>query len=157
MKRPLAALSVALPLLAAASAHAAVDRPYAVAMLQGFDKITARTSRFPVRIGESVAFGTLRITLEACFESPPEEAPESAAFLVVDAVDPGRPRTRVFSGWMFASSPSLSALEHPVYDVWVLDCEEPLEAARSRPAAPEGSGPEPPLELPAELLRPNSE
>ena len=106
---------------------AAVDRPHRVAILQGLDKVTARVSTFEARVGEMVRFGTLEITLRACFESPPVEPPESAAFLEIDAADPGRPRTRAFSGWMFASSPSISALEHPVYDVWVLDCIEPLE------------------------------
>ncbi len=130
MRRTALVLLLACGLLAAAApAAAAVDRPYRIAILQGLDKITARVSTFEAPVGEMVRFGTLEIVVRACFESPPVEPPESAAFLEIDAVDPGRERKRAFSGWMFASSPSISALEHPVYDVWVLDCIEPLEAA----------------------------
>ena len=68
-------------------------------------------------------FGTLSIRVRDCEKSPPEETPENAAFLEIDEVRPGEARTRLFSGWMFASSPAVSALEHPVYDVWVIDCK----------------------------------
>ncbi|GBD43250.1 hypothetical protein HRbin40_00719 [bacterium HR40] len=137
MTRPVALALVPLLFLSAASAvRAAAELPFAVVVLQGLDKITARTRHFRVRVGETSRFGTLEITAEACFETPPIEPPESAAFLRIDAVDPGRPRQRAFSGWMFASSPSLSALEHPVYDVWVVDCEEPLTAAATSSPSP---------------------
>ena len=70
-------------------------------------------------------FGTLTILVHACKKRPPEEPPESAAFLEIDEKRPGDTQTRrVFSGWMFASSPALSAMEHPVYDINVLDCIE---------------------------------
>ncbi len=147
-------------LLAPAPVGAAIEEPHAVVVLQGLDKITARISTFTARIGELVRFGTLEITARACYETPPVEPPESAAFLQIDAVDPGRPPERVFSGWMFASSPSLSALEHPVYDVWVLDCEEalPEEAASGDPAAgPAAAGEPASTPLPPDLLLlPNS-
>ena len=129
-----------------ATASAAVVEPYAVVVLQGLDKITARISTFTARVGEMVRFGTLEITARACYKSPPVEPPESAAFLEIEAVDPGRPAERVFSGWMFASSPSISALEHPVYDVWVLDCEEPLPPEARAP----GGSATPPGEAPAD-------
>ena len=74
------------------------------------------------RVGETVRFGTLEIIARACDKRPPEEPPESAAFLDVWELRRGEPPTSVFRGWMYASSPALSALEHPVYDVWVLDC-----------------------------------
>jgi hypothetical protein len=109
-------------LLAAATARAEVDQPRDVARLGTLDKVTARVSRMDVPVGRTRAFGTLEITAEACFEAPPTEPPESAAFLaVVDRV-PQAPAEEVFSGWMFASSPALSALEHAVFDVWVVDC-----------------------------------
>lgn len=92
------------------------------ATLRGLDKITARMRTFDAPLDRPVAFGRLTITLRACKERPPEEPPESAAFLEVDETPPGEETRRVFSGWMFASSPGLSALEHPVYDVWVLHC-----------------------------------
>jgi hypothetical protein len=94
-----------------------------VALLQGLDKITARVSKFEAPVGTPVRFGTLSIRVRDCEKHPPEEEPESAAFLEIDEVRPGEANLRVFSGWMFASSPALSALEHPVYDVNVLDCK----------------------------------
>ncbi len=104
------------------------------AVLQGLDKITARISTIKVAVGETVNFGSLQITLQACDKKPPEETPESAAFLqIVEQKQGEQPVTR-FSGWMFASSPAVSALEHPVYDVWVVDCEEPIERPDVAPA-----------------------
>ena len=97
--------------------------PTTVAVLQGLDKVTARISTFDAPIGQVVHFGTLEITAHACSKTPPEEAPEAAAFLEIWEAKPGEPRKEEFTGWMFASSPALSALEHPVYDVWVLDCK----------------------------------
>ncbi|HWK47407.1 MAG TPA: DUF2155 domain-containing protein [Stellaceae bacterium] len=95
-----------------------------VAMLQGLDKTTARATKFEASVGRAVRFGTLTITVRDCRKRPPEEQPETAAFLEISETKPGEPVPRqVFSGWMFASSPALSALEHPVYDVWVLDCK----------------------------------
>jgi hypothetical protein len=107
-----------------------------VAELQALDKITARTSELRLPIGTEVAFGTLRITARACLKTPPTEPPESAAFLEIRVADPGTATKTAFTGWMFASSPSLNALEHPVYDVWLLDCAEPLEPEPPPPATP---------------------
>lgn len=100
-----------------------IDKP--AAKLQGLDKITARTSTFTLAVGDTRTFGSLRITLRACRENPPVETPESAAFLEVVEVKPGEQEETAFSGWMFASSPALSAMEHPIYDVWVLSCGTP--------------------------------
>ena len=91
-------------------------------VLQALDKITARVSRITVPVGGTVTFGSLQITAKACDKHPPEETPESAAFLQVVEVKLGEAPVGRFSGWMFASSPALSAMEHPVYDLWVLDC-----------------------------------
>ncbi|MFP6710803.1 MAG: DUF2155 domain-containing protein [Rhodospirillales bacterium] len=95
---------------------------YATAVLQGLDKVTARVSTFTAPIGRTVKFGTLEIIARTCDKRPPEETPESAAFLDVWEVRPGEPAVSVYRGWMFASSPALAAMEHPVYDVWVVDC-----------------------------------
>ncbi len=93
------------------------------ALLRGLDKITARITTFESPLGEEVTFGTLRIIAQTCRKRPPEETPEVAVFLEIDEERPGESgRQPLFSGWMFASSPALSALEHPVYDVWVIDC-----------------------------------
>jgi hypothetical protein len=102
-----------------------------VAFLQGLDKITARVSKFDAPVDTVVRFGTLSIRVRDCETNPPEETPESAAFLEIDELRPGEARVRLFSGWMFASSPALSALEHPVYDVNLLDCRK---ASGSPPA-----------------------
>ena len=91
-------------------------------VMQGLDKVTARVSTFDAPVGKTVKFGSLEITPRTCRKHPPEETPESAAFLEIRDVKPGENPKLIFSGWMFASSPALSALEHPVYDVWVLDC-----------------------------------
>ncbi len=93
-----------------------------VAVLQALDKILGRISTFEAKVGEPTRFGTLYITVRACRTRPPEEPPESTAFLEIDDERPGEARQRVFTGWMFASSPAVSALEHPVYDVWVKSC-----------------------------------
>ncbi|MFQ5956094.1 MAG: DUF2155 domain-containing protein, partial [Kiloniellales bacterium] len=92
------------------------------AILQGLDKVTARISTFQAPVGQPVRFGTLRITVRTCYKRPPEETPESAAFMEVHEVRPNEAPAQMFVGWMFASSPALSAIEHAVYDVWVIDC-----------------------------------
>jgi hypothetical protein len=113
-----------------------------VAVLQGLDKTTARIATINAPIDQQVRYGNLLITARACLKHPPEELPESAAFLVIDELPPDAgPQTRperIFSGWMFASSPALSALENPVYDISVLDCKEAEAAApvvRGSPAS----------------------
>ena len=108
--------------------------PEPVALLQGLDKITARVSKFEAPVGAPVQFGTLAIRVRDCEKSPPEDTPESAAFVEIDETRTGE-RTRVFSGWTFASSPALSALEHPVYDVILLDCR----AANGSPRTASGN------------------
>jgi hypothetical protein len=97
-----------------------------VAVLQGLDKTTARVTTVEAPLDRSVKFGTLVITARACVKKPPEEPPSTAAFLQIDEArsqSQGAAMERLFSGWMFAQSPALSALEHPVYDVTVLDCK----------------------------------
>ena len=93
-----------------------------IVVLQGLDKVTARVHTFEAPLNSIIRFGTLEIIARHCDKRPPEETPESAAFLDILEVRQGEPTQSLFRGWMFASSPALSALEHPVYDVWVLDC-----------------------------------
>jgi hypothetical protein len=92
------------------------------AILQGLDMVTARISTFEAPVGVTVRFGTLEIVARDCRKRPPEEPPEIFVFLEIDEMRRGENSKRLFSGWMFASSPALSALEHPVYDVWAVDC-----------------------------------
>ena len=95
-----------------------------IAVLQGLDKVTARVSTFNAPIDATIKFGTLEIIVRKCDKRSPEETPESAAFIDVWEVRPGELTMSVYRGWMFASSPALAAMEHPVYDVWVLDCKK---------------------------------
>ena len=119
-----AGLTVGAMLLCAISpAHASWING-TVAQLQALDKITARISTLSAPIGEPIRFGTLEIVIQRCAFRPPEEPPQNVAFLEItdrghDETAPGR---QVFSGWMFSSSPAVSAVEHPVYDVTLLDC-----------------------------------
>ena len=94
-----------------------------VAVLQGLDKVTARVVTLDVTIGDTMSFGSLRIAARTCRKASPVEPPESAAFLEIQEARPDEAVEPLFSGWMFASSPALSALEHPVYDIWVIDCK----------------------------------
>lgn len=91
-------------------------------VLQGLDKVTARVTTIEAPLNTPVHFGTLEITAKRCYKRPPEESPESAAYLEIREVRQDEAPKQLFVGWMFASSPALSALEHPVYDVWVKDC-----------------------------------
>lgn len=109
------------------------------AVLQGLDKITARISTFEAPVDRPARFGSLEITVRRCNKAPPEEPPEAAAFLEVVDVRPDSPEVLLFSGWMFASSPAVSALEHPVYDVWVIDCK-PDTPPEEAPSEESGTG-----------------
>lgn len=121
-------LSTLAALLAVASmpAMAVTYEDYGTAVLQGLDKVTGRVERFEVPVGGNAPFGKLYVTARACKKTPPEELPESVAFLEIEEIKPGEKGKMWFSGWMFASNPSLAALEHPVYDIGVVDCKKPL-------------------------------
>ncbi|USG59481.1 DUF2155 domain-containing protein [Sneathiella marina] len=93
-----------------------------IVVLRALDKVTARTLDLYVPIDEMAEFGSLSIHPRKCLKRPPEEPPETSTFLVITEVNEGVDPIRLFSGWMFASSPAINALEHPVYDVWVIDC-----------------------------------
>ena len=116
-----------------------------VAVLQGLDKVTARISPVRAPLDAPTHFGTLEIIARSCRETPPTEPPESAAFLEIrelpPASDPDEPPTELFSGWMFASGPAVSGLEHPVYDVWVVDCEAPIAPPQDDQGATDSTPP----------------
>jgi hypothetical protein len=92
------------------------------AVMQGLDKVAARVSRFEAPVGHPMHFGKLLVLVRDCERSAPEDRPENAAFVEVYEERPGAVKERLFGGWMFSSSPALSALEHPVYDVTLLEC-----------------------------------
>lgn len=99
-------------------------------ILRALDKVTATTKDYTVQVGDKLNYGSLTVNVRHCEKRPPEDIPETYAFLQIDdkKLD-GKGKTgeieRVFSGWMLASKPAVSALEHGVYDVWVLDCDVP--------------------------------
>jgi hypothetical protein len=93
-----------------------------VVELQGLDKVTARTRRFMAPVGEATKFGTLEITVGDCLVNTPDAPPESVAYLTIVDNKPAQAPEKLFAGWMFASAPSLSVLDHAVYDIRVLSC-----------------------------------
>ena len=97
-----------------------------IVVLRALDKITARVKTLRIRLGETAVFGKLHITPLFCRKSKPEDPPEVTVFISISEVIPGKNDTQsIFSGWMFASNPSVSALSHPVYDIWVKSCVTP--------------------------------
>jgi hypothetical protein len=93
------------------------------AVFTGLDKITGRTIAFEAAAGETVQFGTLQITECACYTHPATEAPQTETFVQVDEVTADKQYRRIFSGWIFAASPGLHGIEHPIYDIWLTDCQ----------------------------------
>lgn len=108
------------------------------AVFAGLDKITGRIIKFDVAIGETVQFGALRVKPDACYTRPATEAANTDAFVEVDEITLQNEVKRIFSGWMFAASPGLHGVEHPVYDIWLTDCKEPQStvATQTEPAKP---------------------
>lgn len=96
--------------------------PQSVAVLRGLDKTTARVSEMSVQVGRPFRFGALEVVVRACMARPPEEPPEHTAFLDIVEINAAGQKSDVFKGWVFASTPALNAVEHPVYDVWLIRC-----------------------------------
>ena len=100
---------------------ARIDNP--VAVFSGLDKITGRITTFDVYVNETVQFGALQVTPKACYSRDQTEAQKIDGFVEVDEITLDRKIRRIFTGWMFADSPGLNAVEHPIYDVWLKDCK----------------------------------
>jgi hypothetical protein len=126
---------LAAMIVAAPSARAErISNP--VAEFAGIDKITGRISTFDVYIDETVQFGALQVTPRVCYSRPNTEEPKTDSFVEVDEITLDRKIRRIFTGWMFAQSPGLNAVEHAVYDVWLKDCKQksdvpPPEASKA--------------------------
>jgi hypothetical protein len=143
------------------------------AVFSGLDKITGRTITFDAAIGETVQFGALQVTPRACYTRPPTEATNTDAFVEVDEVTLQGEIKRIFTGWMFASSPGLHAVEHPIYDVWLTDCASPSTGSvaqttaqpgataagtpPSTPSRPRPPAPRQPVKLPAAAPAPDTD
>lgn len=100
-----------------------------VAVFSGIDKITGRIITFDVYVDETVQFGALQVTPKVCYTRPETEAPKTTTFVEVDEITLDKKIRRIFSGWMFADSPGLNAVEHPIYDIWLKDCKMDSEVA----------------------------
>ncbi|HEV2957844.1 MAG TPA: DUF2155 domain-containing protein [Xanthobacteraceae bacterium] len=109
------------------------------AVFAGLDKITGRITTFDAAVNETVEFGALRVTPRACYTRPPTEPQNTDGFLEVDEITLQGETRRIFTGWMFAASPGLHGVEHPIYDVWLTDCKggDPTTVAGAKPPEPE--------------------
>ena len=117
------------------------------ASFSGLDKITGRIINFDEDIGETVQFGALRVKTDACYTRPATEAANTDAFVEVDEITLQGEVKRIFSGWMFAASPGLHAVEHPIYDIWLTDCKGPqTTVVTAQPEAPKPPPPPPPAQ-----------
>ncbi|MEM8833406.1 MAG: DUF2155 domain-containing protein, partial [Pseudomonadota bacterium] len=106
---------------------------YPEVRIRALDKSTARTKTMRVKVGDTVEFGSLFIKPQACRKSDPLSKPENASFIQVWEIPLGKTKSEwIFSGWMFSSSPAVSAMDHAVYDVWVLECIDPNKQAVER-------------------------
>src|SRR5205807_2175141 len=121
------------------------------ASFSGLDKITGRIINFDEDIGETVQFGALRVKTDACYTRPATEAANTDAFVEVDEITLQGEVKRIFSGWMYAASPGLHGVEHPIYDIWLTDCKAPDQTVVSAQPDPPKSPAQPP---PAAQKRP---
>ncbi len=118
------------------SAPASQKIPNGQATFSGLDKITGRIINFDVALGETVQFGALQVVPRVCYTRPPTEAAATDGFIEVSEVTLQGEVRRIFAGWMFAASPGLNAVEHPIYDVWLTDCKQPLVKVAEDPSNP---------------------
>jgi hypothetical protein len=119
---PAAAEEVTPATTAPQVATAPIPPEHAVLELRALDKITGKASAIFAPLNDPVHFATLTITARTCYSTPPSETPETSAFLQIQDHRPDKPAREVFSGWMYASSPGLNGMQHPLYDVWVIKC-----------------------------------
>src|SRR5437762_3530573 len=116
------------------------------ASFSGLDKVTGRIINFDEDIGETVQFGALRVKTDACYTRPATEAANTDAFVEVDEITLQGEVKRIFSGWMFAASPGLHGVEHPIYDIWLTDCKVPDATVVSAAPEPAKTPPPPPVQ-----------
>jgi len=120
------------------------------ALFSGLDKITGRIISFDVAVGETVQFGALQVTPRTCFTRPTTETQNTDAFIEVEEVTLQGEVRRIFTGWVFAASPGLHAVEHPIYDIWLTDCKSPIVVAEPVAPAPTPAAAPPPRNPPAQ-------
>jgi hypothetical protein len=121
-----------------------------IAAFSGLDKITGRITNFDVYIDETVQFGALQITPRVCYTRPPTETQRTSVFLEVDQVSLKGGTQRIFTGWMFADSPALNAIDHSVYDIWLVDCRQQSDVPPPDTGASSSEAPASSSEAPAQ-------
>ena len=136
----------------AASAQNRVENP--IAEFAGLDKITGRIIKFEVKLNETVQFGALQVTPRACFTRAVTDQPQTTGFVEVEEITLKNEVKRIFSGWMFAASPGLNAVEHAIYDVWLTDCKGTVIALPAPGVQPGYQGDVEPSAAPAGLSPP---
>lgn len=139
-----------LALIGAAPAAFADKIKNPTALFAGLDKITGRIIAFEAAVDETVQFGSLQLTARVCYSRPDYENPQTTTFVEVEEVTSDNQFKRLFSGWMFAASPGLNAIDHAVYDIWLTDCRGGTEIIKTPPELDEE---DPPL-LTAEQKKP---
>ena len=112
-----------------------------VAVFAALDKVTARISKLEAPLGESVKFGSLKLTPKVCYSRPATEQPKTSTFVEVDETMLSGQEKRLFAGWMFAESPGLHAVEHPVFDIWLTECKQPLKPLPQAASVKPGQAP----------------
>src|SRR6202047_3520153 len=127
------------------------------ASFSGLDKITGRIINFDEDIGETVQFGALRVKTDACYTRPATEAANTDAFVEVDEITLQGEVKRIFSGWMYAASPGLHGVEHPIYDIWLTDCKGPDATVVSVQPDPPKAAPPPPAQKRAQKQPPRQQ
>ena len=100
-------------------------------MFAALDKVTARISKLEVPLNQTISFGALKVTPRACYTRSPIDPPKTTSFVQIQETQLDGKETPLFSGWMFAESPGLNAVEHPVFDVWLTGCEKPSRTVAS--------------------------
>lgn len=129
-----AALVVSAAVLAAGAPALAARIENPVAVFSGIDKITGRITTFDVYVGETVQFGALQVTPRVCYSRDETEPPKTTTFVEVEEITLDRKIRRLFTGWMFADSPGLNAVDHAVYDVWLKDCKQESDVPAPTPS-----------------------
>jgi hypothetical protein len=153
LRSAVALAAVAVALAAAPASAQRIDN--AVAVFAALDKVTAKISRLEVPLNQTATFGALKITPRVCYSRAPTEPPKTTSFVEVEETQLDGKQKRIFSGWMFADSPGLNAVEHPVFDVWLTDCSQPQRNVAG-PRPPQAGAPaasEPPSPSDGELPR----
>jgi hypothetical protein len=131
------ALAAVVGVILSATGAAAQRIENQTAVFAALDKVTARISPLNAALNSTETFGALKVTARSCYSRAPTEAPKTSAFVEIDEVMLDGSTRRIFSGWMFAESPGLNAVEHPVFDLWLTECANPSRTA----AAPRGGAP----------------